>query len=726
MTLFGRRREIVAIERLLDRAKDGTGGILVIGGPPGSGKTALADAAAAAARLRGLPVDRTGNPGRGPSLLVLDGVATPDAPAAPDAPAGLDREKLAAGGAAVLVTTTGAGDLTLAPLSEAELGWLLPGRTAAVVHAIWLASGGLPGPALGLAAIVAEDEADAVAGLALRAPSRAEFLHLDVALLRLVEFAAARPLPPPVRARVLIRWARELLGDPSAGPRRRELAAEALRTARDSGDPRALAEVLDGRLHALWEPVAAAERLSTASEIVKLARQAGDAGVELRGLFWRFTALAELGDLDAAEAALVTYARTAELAGDAQAAVMALSRQAVLALVRGRLELVETLTEEVADAGRRAGLADTGRLTASLSGALAVLRGRAAEHVATLQQMARRLPGHFYEATAARLLVEAGRDAEAVLELDRLLPAVLAGSGPRWLGAVADLAFVAARGGDAEAVRMLYDALTPYRGRLVVWGGANMITGPVDDLLGRLAARLGRSAEALGHLDRAVAQEERLGALPWLCATLTARDRPGDRERARSLASRLGIAVAHGDEWRLLRDGDEWSLEAGAERARLKDVRGLHYLRLLLAAPGREIPALDLVAGGAGLRAPAGDAMLDVAARTAYRHRLSTIDQQVDEADRAGDVDRAGELAAERAALVGQLLSATGLGGRPRRPSAEAERARVNATRALSAVLTRLETAAPLVAGHLRASLRTGSHFRYQPASGGPQRWRVS
>jgi hypothetical protein len=74
---------------------------------------------------------------------------------------------------------------------------------------------------------------------------------------------------------------------------------------------------------------------------------------------------------------------------------------------------------------------------------------------------------------------------------------------------------------------------------------------------------------------------------------------------------------------------------------------------------------------------------------------------------------------------VAELRRATGLGGRPRRYGDEAERARVNATRALRTVLARIESAAPLAGAHLRASLRTGGHFRYQPAPGGPQRWRV-
>jgi hypothetical protein len=822
--LIGRRRELAAVARMLDRARDGVGGVLVIAGPPGSGKTALADAAAALARARGLGVERTSAPGGlpvertsapgglpvertstsgglpvqhaltpGARLIVLDDA---DRGAWPDVSA------LTGSGAAVLLMSTGdthRPDLRLAALTEPELAELLPGLSPDAVHAVWLASAGWPGKALDLAgSLDGLGERDAVVELALTTPSRSEFLILDVALIRLLESAATRPLPGATRARVIARLARELLGDPSAAARRRALGDEALALARFAGDPGTIAEVLDARLHALWDPAAAEERLATASEIVERAREAGNAQVERRGLFWRFVALAELGDLDAAEAALAAYARAGELDGDAEAGVVAIARQAMLAMIRGRFDLTEALTEEVVVAGHDAGLADTDRLALSLRGWLAVMRGDAGGEPALLQKLARRLPGQFFEATAARTLAESGRDAEALLELDRLLPSVLNGSGPRWIGAVADLALVASHGGDPAAVQALYDALLPYREKLVVWGGANMITGPVDDYLGRLSRRLGEAAneptssgtggarhfaQAMEHFDRAVAQEERLGMLPWLAATLKVRGRGGDKERAAKLADRLyadksgdgsaswvggrrpgglggtekadeingrpgsgagapdgGAAVRDGGvgardggaaapdggaDWRLERDGDDWRLVAGSESVRLNDVRGLHYLRTLLAAPGREIPALDLVAGGAGLRVPVGEPVLDATARATFRQRLDTLESQLDAADRRGDVRAAERLDAERTALVAELRRAGGLGGRPRRQSAEAERARVNATRALQTVLTRLEVAAPLAAAHLRASLHTGNRFRYQPAPGGPARWRV-
>ena len=64
----GRRREMEQIGRLLEQAGTGAGGLLVLVGPAGSGKTAMAEAAAGEARRRGLDVLRAapaeGQPGR--------------------------------------------------------------------------------------------------------------------------------------------------------------------------------------------------------------------------------------------------------------------------------------------------------------------------------------------------------------------------------------------------------------------------------------------------------------------------------------------------------------------------------------------------------------------------------------------------------------------------------------------------------------------------------------
>ena len=234
------------------------------------------------------------------------------------------------------------------------------GLDAEAGHALWVASRGLPGVAQPLALELAGlgEHDDPVVHLALRAASAASFLDVDANLVRLLEAAVGRAVEGGTRARVLARLARELLGDASAAARRRALADEALRLARRAGDPGALAEVLDARLHALWDPGGAEDRLAAGSEIIDLARAAGDDRRERQGQFWRFVALMELGRVAEAESALAAFAREAAAAGDAEAAVMVTARHAMLAILRGRFDDASQLIEEVAETARRARMAD--------------------------------------------------------------------------------------------------------------------------------------------------------------------------------------------------------------------------------------------------------------------------------------------------------------------------------------------------------------------------------
>jgi hypothetical protein len=161
----------------------------------------------------------------------------------------------------------------------------------------------------------------------------------------------------------------------------------------------------------------------------------------------------------------------------------------------------------------------------------------------------------------------------------------------------------------------------------------------------------------------------------------------------------------------------------------LPDAKGLRDLAVLLAAPGRDVAAADLVAGvadgarqaGAGLGA---DPVLDERARTAYRGRLAELDDRLAEADADGDGERSARLAAERDALLAELARATGLGGRRRRLGDPTERARTTVTARIRDTIARIEQAHPELGRHLRASVLTGTRCTYRPAE--TVRWVVS
>jgi RecA/RadA recombinase len=662
--------------------------------------------------------------------------------------------RIVVGSTAVVTTAAkplGVGrDSKLAGLHESELAAVIGARPAPQRNAIWVASGGLPGTARKLASQLdgLPPGRDPLVHLALHAVQRGEFLHTDDGLIRLLEAALAKTSGDGIRAMLLARMSCELLGDPLALSRRRSLADEALRLARRAGDDAVLAEVLDARLYALWDPAGAGDRLETATALIQLGRAAGDGVRERAGLFWRFVALMELARVDEAEVALGAFERAADAAGDAEAVAMALSRHAMLAMLRGRFDVGSELMAEFSARARQIGLPDAARLESTVLAAAEIERGGEREWEIGRERIsvaARRFPGHLYEATEARILLALGRRAEAAAELERLLPQALAASGPRWLGAVTDLSAVAAEVGNRAAAAQLYEAVLPYAERLVVWGGANAVNGPASYFLGLLANRLGMPDRAIAHLESAINLAEAIGALPTLAhcraalsTVVAARGADGDDRRAsqllqaaRELAWQLQMTALldrlspPANEWALRRDGDDWLLEAGGERARLPDSRGIQHLRALLAAPRHDVSALDLAAGGHGLQAAGADPVLDKAATASYQQRLRELGAELDAADAAGDEQRAAKAEAEREWLLAELRRASGLGGRMRRTTSDSERARVNVTRTLRAALDRISVAAPQAGAHLKASIRTGLECRYDPAPGGPAGWHL-
>jgi tetratricopeptide (TPR) repeat protein len=282
----------------------------------------------------------------------------------------------------------------------------------------------------------------------------------------------------------------------------------------------------------------------------------------------------------------------------------------------------------------------------------------------------------------------------------------------------------------------------------------------------RVLAAGGEAGEAIGLLESTV---DSLDArrLPWLRATLLLdlaglRERAGDpagatldAKAAAAALAPLDVVVdgAHADLLARLaearrpvpgrhpapvtatlgRDGKWWVAASGGTQARLQETKGLRYLAELVARPGVERHALDLVdrvegtARGTADRRALGDAgpVLDGAARAAYRRRVEDLRAQVDEALAADRTEEAEACEAELGQLVAQLAQAFGLGGRDRRAASAAERARLNVTRALRTAIGRVADALPAPGAALDRGVRTGLYCAYEPAAGEPVRWVV-
>ena len=197
---------------------------------------------------------------------------------------------------------------------------------------------------------------------------------------------------------------------------------------------------------------------------------------------------------------------------------------------------------------------------------------------------------------------------------------------------------------------------------------------------------------------------------------------------------------------RFQREGEFWTVAFDDSVVRLKDSKGLRQIALLLAQPGRELHATDLetlVSGPADgaasgpkhrvahgeleLRPDFGDAgeLLDAEARSAYKARLDELQEEIDEAEEFNDPERAEKARGEREFLIRELARAVGLGGRDRKAASHAERARLNATRAIRAAMTNLTREHPALGQHLAATIRTGRYCSYTPDPRSPVDWQL-
>jgi tetratricopeptide (TPR) repeat protein len=576
-----------------------------------------------------------------------------------------------------------------------------------------------------------------------------------------------------LRLRLMARLAGGPLTDvPEAEQRRATLSREAVEMARRLHDPASLAYALDARWTAIWGPDTLAERVDIAAEAVRTAAQAGDKERLHDAHIWCALAALEHGNLRCAHSELEAEARLAtELRQPAQR-WFGVVLQGTLATFEGRFGDSEQLIPQASELARAAGL--IAELYATLQlWALRFEQGRTEEVEEAIAELDRRFPMYpVLRCVRAHVATELGHQWVARQELHALAAEDFA-TLPRnddWLFSLCLLADVAREVGDAQSATSIYELLLPYADRNAVNPPAACV-GSVHRSLAVTAALMERWSEAERHFSAALRANSEMGARPWVAHTslnwaeaLLRRDGPGDRERAGELAAQaaaigrglgmvrtlaraelfaddgIGDAVATSIRPSLFRrEGEYWAIAYEGDAFRLKDSKGLRYLGRLLAEPGRELHALDLVAGEraserAGdrvepglLSSALGDAgeVLDARAKAEYRSRLAELEQDAEEARALGDDERAARADAERDFIARELASALGLGGRDRRAASASERARVSVTRAIRAALARIPEQSPALSEHLDRTIRTGTFCSYVPDPRAAVDWRL-
>jgi class 3 adenylate cyclase/tetratricopeptide (TPR) repeat protein len=569
--------------------------------------------------------------------------------------------------------------------------------------------------AVELARRTGQSQVLALAALALRSIGGVSGMADNERLVLLEEAnAALGDAETPLRVRVIAGLAQEYYHawlHQTEAQRGAELANQAVDLARRLGDAQTLASALVAQHDAHWLPGHETQRLAIATELASVARDAGDRELGVEAILLQAVALTELSDA-LAVGRLEEFVRQAELLHQPHFDYLAATRRATLAMIRGDLEALDRHLDEARVLASKHGEPDAYLVESAGTMARDTLRD---DRAASVTLSRRAYGGRVYEEMVVVIqclaLIEAGELERArplllSIDLDDLEGRYLHNYG--WLYVLATVAEAAARLGEVTVMAQVEARLIPHAQTGIVIAGCVSYMGNSSHYLGLIYAATDRAQEARQAFESALAAYDRLGADGWADRT---------RRELQALPSSPAVPTHV-----LRRDGDAWRVTYEGVDALVRDVKGMRDLAVLLATPGREVAAAELMAQGVVTDAGA-DATLDAQARREFKQRLDDLDDELGEAEAGHDLGRVERIKAERDALIGELTAATGLGGRARTLGDPAERARKAVTARIRDTIDRIAAAHPDLGRHLAASVSTGTFCCYRPAR--PVRWEL-
>ncbi|MFF3446263.1 ATP-binding protein [Streptomyces sp. NPDC002667] len=293
------------------------------------------------------------------------------------------------------------------------------------------------------------------------------------------------------------------------------LAAEAVATAREVGDPAVLGPALAALCDARPGPDHCRERLDRSREIIAVARAGHDLPLELLGRRLRLVALMETGSFAGADSEATAHDTAARPLRQPLYAWYVPLWRGTRALMEGRHGDCAAALDEVEALGGAAGSPNAALLAQTQRWCLLAETGdRAGLQLLREQASLERMPGVWPRVTLALISAQLGHREDASRRLAGVLPSLVrAPRDSEWLPMTAQAAETVGAVGVHPAAPRLYDALVPYAGLFVVEGIGAAIRGPVDRHLALLARSSGDDGTARRHRERAVRAAAEAGAI---------------------------------------------------------------------------------------------------------------------------------------------------------------------------------------------------------------------
>ena len=335
--------------------------------------------------------------------------------------------------------------------------------------------------------------------------------------------------------------------------RRQALAMEAIALARDIGDPRVRARVLQHAFHGLWSPDMVAARADLTNELLASAQAAEDRALEAWANLLLLHGACETGDFARARA---LSDRLEELAAALQQPTLSWVAQmeaAALTVVEGNLVAGEERAREALALGEFAGQPDARRIFGEFRALARLYQGRGDAQLIELSRQATSMfprmaiwpastaqyEAHFGSQEVARKLL--GDAVESGLEQ--------VGWDTLRLVALSFYADAASRVHAADAAALVHELMSPWDDQMI-WGGAQAY-GHVRLWLGVAAATMGRDDEADEEFAFACRFHDDNGLMLWAARShlgwAEALADRGERAQAQTHAARaLELARAHG------------------------------------------------------------------------------------------------------------------------------------------------------------------------------------